>query len=64
LPFGKLVLGAAHYNEFVCSKSTVGWLCEGAMTHIDGREVSLQVKEECVGGHNVIVGFWFKGDDQ
>lgn len=59
LPFGKLMLGQEHYNEFACSKSTAGWLIEGAMTHIDGREVRLQVKEECVGGHNLIVGFWF-----
>lgn len=53
------MLGQEHYNEFACSKSTAGWLIEGAMTHIDGREVRLQVKEECVGGHNLIVGFWF-----
>lgn len=62
LPFGELVLGQAHYNEFVCSKSTASWLRTGGMTHIDGKRVNLQIKDECVGGHNVVVGWWTKDD--
>jgi hypothetical protein len=62
LPFGKLVLGQADYREFACSKSTASWLIGGGMTHLDGKEVTLQVKDECVGGHNVIVGFWTQDD--
>jgi hypothetical protein len=58
LPFGKLVLGQADYGEFACSKSTAAWLMGGGMTHLDGKEVQLRVKDECVGGHNVWLGLW------
>lgn len=62
MPFGKLMFQAQDYNEFACSKTTATWLREGAMTHIDGRKVNLQIKEECSGGNNVIIGFWFTGE--
>jgi len=52
------VLGSTEYREFVCSKQTATWLQAGGMTHIDGKQVKLQIKDECRGGHNVVVGFW------
>ena len=58
LPFGQLFLCQDDYKEFACSKSTAAWLIQdGGMTHIDGRKVTLRIKDECVGGHNVWVGF-------
>jgi hypothetical protein len=62
LPFGEIRLGQEHYNEFVCSKSTASWLKAGGMTHIDGKRVTLQMKDECTGGHNVVMGFWTKDE--
>lgn len=58
LPFGEIVLGSDQYQEFACSKSTARWLQAGGMTHIDGKKVTLVVKDECIGGHNLIMGFW------
>ena len=56
LPFGELFdLGIKNYREFACSKSTLSWLKNGAMTHIDGDKVVLRVMEEVPPGHNVIV---------
>lgn len=62
LPFGKLMLGSTDYREFACSKSTASWLIAGGMTHLDGQKVTLRVKDECIGGHNVILGFWTTDD--
>ena len=58
LPFGKIVLGSGEYQEFACSRSTARWLKNGGMTHLDGKKVTLVVKDECIGGHNLIMGFW------
>jgi hypothetical protein len=57
LPFGKLEFCQDDYREFACSKSTASWLQAGGMTHIDGKRVTLQIKDECIGGHNVWVGW-------
>jgi hypothetical protein len=63
LPFGKIVLAQEDYQEFACSKSTASWLQAGGMTHIDGQKVTLVVKDVCVGGHNVWVGWWPEDDE-
>jgi hypothetical protein len=57
LPFGKIALGQRDYNEFACSKSTAAWLQGGAMTKIDGQNVTLRVVAE-LGGDNVMMRFW------
>lgn len=58
LPFGKLFLFQTDYKEFACSKETASWLQAGAMSSIDGTPVKLQVMEEMVGGHNVMMKAW------
>lgn len=59
LPFGELHLHQPDYQEFACSKSTAQWLMEdGGMTHVNGKRVTLRIKDTCVGGHNVWVGYW------
>lgn len=59
LPFGELFdLGIRNYREFACSKSTLNWLKAGAMTSLDGDQVTLRVMEEVPPGHNVIVKVW------
>lgn len=58
LPFGELFdLGLRDYREAACSKSTMQWLQEGGMTHLDGKPVTFRVMDESPGGHNVIVRF-------
>jgi len=64
LPFGKLSFGQVEYQEFACSKSTASWLQSGGMTHIDGKRVTLRIKDVCVGGHNVWVGWHTQDDNQ
>lgn len=39
------------YDEFACSRSTLSWMQANNIPH----DARLQVMEECVGGHNVIV---------
>jgi hypothetical protein len=59
LPFGEIVdCGIVGYHEFACSNETLAWLEAGAMTHVDGVEVRLQVMDVCFGGHNVFVKVW------
>lgn len=48
--------GLVSYDEFACSRSTLSWM-QATGIPADGR---LQVVEECVGGHNVIVKVWPK----
>ena len=60
LPFRQLMdCGVRSYDEFACSKSTLSWM----QTHGYPRGARLQVVEECVGGHNVIVKAWPKEED-
>ena len=58
LPFRTVMdAGIVSYDEFVCSRSTLSWMqAEGIPTNS-----YLQVVDECVGGHNVIVKVWPKG---
>jgi len=58
LPFGEIFLGQLDYGEFACSKETASWLQAGAMSSIDGVPVTLQVMEELVGAHNVMLKIW------
>ena len=44
-------VGLVSYDEFACSRSTLSWM-QANNVPCDAR---LQVVEECVGGHNVIV---------
>ena len=47
-------VGLRSYDEFVCSYSTLSWLQASGLP----KDASLQVVDECVGGHNVIVKVW------
>ncbi len=58
LEFGKLFLWQPEYREFACSRETFEWLQAGAMTHVDGLPVRLQVMDTLVGGFNVMVKIW------
>lgn len=59
LPFGQVFdAGVRDYGEFACSRATYEWLRDGAMQKIDGLDVHLQVMDECVGGHNLLVKAW------
>lgn len=59
LPFGEIFdLGYSDYREVACSKSTMEWLAGGAMTHVDGKKVTLRVMEEIPPGNNVILKIW------
>lgn len=59
LPFGRIMdVGLMSYHEFACSKSTLSWM-QATGIPIDG---TLQIVEQCVGGHNVIVKVHTKGD--
>lgn len=58
LPFGKLAYVQADYREFACSRATFEWLAGGAMTHLDGLPVTLQVMDTLRGGWNVMVKAW------
>jgi hypothetical protein len=52
LPYRTIMdVGLLSYDEFACSHSTLSWL------RATGRPAGaqLQVVEQCVGGHNVIV---------
>jgi len=52
LPYRKVMdVGIRSYDEFACSRSTLSWM-QAQGIPADAR---LQVVEECVGGHNVIV---------
>ena len=57
LPFRTVMdAGIVSYDEFACSRSTLSWMQqEGIPTNS-----YLQVVDECVGGHNVIVKVWPK----
>lgn len=55
LPFGRLVdCGLVEYREFACSNETYEWLVAGAMTHVNGEEVTLSIADR-PSEHNVIV---------
>lgn len=57
LPYRKIMdVGVLSYDEFACSKSTLSWMQAEGLP----RDAELQVVEECVGGHNVIVKAWPK----
>ena len=60
LPFGKIMdAGLDSYQEFACSHSTLSWMeTHGIPKTEAGDPARLQVVEECVGGHNVIVKVW------
>lgn len=58
LPFGEIRLWQPDYREFVCSRETAAWLMAGAMTHLDGVAVRLQVMDTLRGGFNVVVKAW------
>ena len=57
LPFRKVMdVGLMSYDEFACSHSTLSWLrASGIPRTTEGQPAYLQVVEQCVGGHNVIV---------
>lgn len=58
LPFRQIMdAGLLSYDEFACSRSTLSWLQASGLPS----DASLQVVEECVGGHNVIVKAWPRG---
>ena len=60
LPFRKIMdVGIVSYDQFACSRSTLSWLQTGGLF----RDVELQIVDECVGGHNVIVRAWPKEDE-
>lgn len=55
LPHGHLFdCGVLSYDEFACSHSTL------SMLRATWNDARLQVVDECVGGHNVIVKAWPK----
>ncbi len=59
LPFRKLTLCAADYDEFVCSRETFEWLSTGGMASLDGVPVHLQLMDTLRGnGDNVIAKIW------
>lgn len=59
MPHGKIVdVGLQHYGEFACSRSTLDWMQATGIPKVDGQPAQLQVVEQCVGGHNVIVKVW------
>lgn len=54
LPFGRLWdVGMREYGEFACSRETAEMLRSGGMTHVDGRQVWVQIVDSCTAG-NVI----------
>ena len=55
LPFRQIMdTGLMSYHEFACSRATFSWMQASGIPS-DGR---LQLVEQCVGGHNVIVKVW------
>ena len=57
LPFRRIMdCGIESYDEFACSRSTLSWM----QTNEIPAGARLQVVDECVGGHNVIVKVWPK----
>ena len=57
LPYGKIMdVGLMSYHEFACSRATLSWMQASGIPQ-DG---TLQVVEQCVGGHNVVVKVWPK----
>ena len=57
LPFGKIMdVGLVSYHEFACSRATLSWMQATGIPQ-DG---DLQVVEQCLGGHNVVVKVWQK----
>jgi hypothetical protein len=60
LPYRQVMdVGLLSYHEFACSHSTLSWLQTSGLPRDDqGQPMRLQVVEECVGGHNVIVKVW------
>ena len=57
LPFRKIMdVGLLSYDEFACSKSTLSWMQSEGLPN----DMRLQVVEQCIGGHNVIVKAWPK----
>jgi len=57
LPFRQIMdAGLMSYHEFACSKSTLSWMQTTGIP----MDCALQVVEQCVGGHNVIVKVWPK----
>ncbi len=59
LPFRKIMdVGIVSYDQFACSRSTLSWMQSQGIP-VDAH---LQVVDECVGGHNVIVKAWPKED--
>jgi hypothetical protein len=49
-------VGLMSYHEFACSRATLSWMQASGIPQ-DG---TLQVVEQCVGGHNVVVKVWPK----
>ena len=61
LPFKQVMdVGLVSYHEFACSHSTLSWLRASGLPKVAGEPVQLQVVEQCIGGHNVIVKAWPK----
>lgn len=59
LPYRQIFdVGLEHYGEFACSRSTLNWLQASGLPTDEGQSVHLQVVDQCVGGHNVIVKVW------
>ena len=59
LPYRKVMdVGLQSYDEFACSRSTLSWMQASGIPY----DATLQVVEECAGGHNVIVKAWPKGN--
>ena len=57
LPYRKVMdVGIRSYDEFACSRSTLSWMQATGIPQ-DG---DLQVVEQCLGGHNVVVKVWQK----
>ena len=57
LPFRTVMdVGIRSYDQFACSRSTFSWLLASGLPE----DASLQLVDECVGGHNVIVKAWPK----
>lgn len=55
LPYRQIMdVGLLSYHEFACSHSTLSWMRTAGVP----RDADLQIMEECVGGHNVIVKAW------
>lgn len=60
LPFRTIMdVGILSYDQFACSRSTLSWMQETGIPS----DARLQVVDECVGGHNVIVKVWPKEDE-